>query len=80
MALPEQTPGAFADMLDTPETANYLDVSEPTVNRWRGTGDGPPYVKIGSRVRYRRADLDAWLSERIVKSTSEAETRLGGAK
>ena len=72
--------GAFADMEDTPEAAAYLGVSVPSMNRWRVNGDGPPYVKIGSRVRYRRADLDAWLNQRIVTSTSEAEARLGGGK
>lgn len=72
--------GAFADMDDTPEAAEYVGVSVPTLNRWRVQGDGPPYVKIGSRVRYRRADLDAWLSQRIVSSTSEAAERLGSGK
>lgn len=80
MAIPETTPGDFADMLDRKPSADYLGVSVPTLDRKRVNGDGPPYVKIGSRVRYRRADLDAWLRSRIVTSTSEAEQRLGGGK
>lgn len=72
--------GAFADMDDTAGAAEYLDLGVSTLNRWRGTGEGPPFVKIGSRVRYRRADLDAWLKQRIVNSTSEAQTRLGCSK
>lgn len=35
-------------------------------------GDGPPFVKGGHRtVRYRRADLEAWLASRTVASTAE---------
>lgn len=35
-------------------------------------GDGPPMVKISWRmVRYRRADFEAWLDARTVRSTSE---------
>ncbi len=36
------------------------------------TGDGPTFIKIGARtVRYRRDELERWLSEREVRSTSE---------
>ncbi|MDI3336403.1 AlpA family transcriptional regulator [Defluviimonas aestuarii] len=34
-------------------------------------GDGPPMVKIGRSVRYRVADLRAWIEARRVNSTSE---------
>lgn len=35
-------------------------------------GDGPPMVKISWRmVRYKRSDLEKWLSERTVTSTSQ---------
>lgn len=46
-------------------------------SRWakaRLTGDGPPYLKIGHLVRYRRGDVRAWLeSHRRLHSTSEME-------
>ena len=36
------------------------------------TGQGPAFIKIGARtVRYRRDELERWLSEREVRSTSE---------
>jgi predicted DNA-binding transcriptional regulator AlpA len=39
-------------------------------------GNGPAYVKIGSRtVRYRRAEIERWLAEREVRSTSEHSSR-----
>lgn len=59
------------DILDTPEAASYIRLSKPTLERLRLTGDGPPYAKLGKAVRYRRADLDAWLESRLIRSTSE---------
>ena len=63
------------DVLDTPGAAEYLRLSTPTLERLRLTGDGPAFCKLtpGPRgsVRYRRADLDAWLASRLVRSTSE---------
>jgi excisionase family DNA binding protein len=59
------------DILTTPEAAAYTRMSKPTLERWRLTGDGPIYVKLGKAVRYRRADLDAWLASKLIHSTSE---------
>jgi excisionase family DNA binding protein len=59
------------DILDTPEAASYVRLSKPTLERFRLTGDGPPYAKLGKAVRYRRADLDDWLASRLIRSTSE---------
>ena len=58
------------DILPTPEAATYLRLSKPTLERLRLTGEGPPYAKLGKAVRYRRADLDAWLASRLIRSTS----------
>jgi hypothetical protein len=33
-----------------------------TVRRWRLVGGGPPFIKIGNLVRYRRTDVEAWLA------------------
>jgi excisionase family DNA binding protein len=59
------------DVLKTPEAAGYVRLGVPTLERLRLTGDGPPFIKAGKSVRYRKADLDAWLESRLVRSTSE---------
>ena len=41
-------------------------VSPKTLENWRGLGIGPRYLKLGGRVAYRIADLDAWLDEQVV--------------
>lgn len=35
-------------------------------------GGGPPMVKIGRSVRYKTADVRAWIDARKVASTSQA--------
>lgn len=56
----------------TKEVATILGTNPKTLSNWRTAGIGPRFVKIGSHVRYRTSDLDAWLESRTVKSTSEA--------
>ena len=36
-------------------------------------GGGPEYFKIGRSVRYRRADVETWLSVRKFGNTGEAK-------
>lgn len=46
--------------LTTRQAADYLGLSPNTLSRWRWSGDGPPFKKLGRAVRYGVADLDAW--------------------
>jgi len=50
-----------ADLLTTDDLASYLAVPRQTLAYWRCIGDGPPFLKIGRHVRYRRAGVEAWL-------------------
>ena len=60
------------DMLNTNETAEYLQVSASTLAQYRVSGRGPVFHKLGPAfVRYDRADLDEWAKSRRYKSTSE---------
>ena len=38
-----------------------------TLAHWRCQGRGPAFVKLGSRVAYRGADLNAWLEAQTVR-------------
>ena len=57
--------------MDTKEAADYLGLSTSVLELWRTKGEGPQYTKLGesvnSRVRYRKADLDAWLKRHVEK-------------
>lgn len=59
------------EVFNTAEAASYVRLSKPTLERLRVSGDGPRFCKLGSAVRYRRIDLEAWLESRVVHSTSE---------
>lgn len=37
-------------------------ISERTLQRWRFERTGPPYIKIGRLIRYRKSALDAFLN------------------
>jgi len=41
--------------------------TEGTLAVWRCKGQGPAFFKIGCRVAYRGADLNAWLDARRVE-------------
>jgi len=57
-------------LLTTSEAAQYVRLGKPTLERFRLSGDGPLYAKLGGAVRYRQADLDQWISSRLTNSTS----------
>ena len=40
------------------QTASYLRVSKELLQKWRRLGEGPPYVIVGNRPRYRTADIE----------------------
>ena len=47
--------------------------SERTLERWRATGCGPEFIKVGHLVRYRQSALDRWLRQRTRTQTKEGE-------
>jgi predicted DNA-binding transcriptional regulator AlpA len=56
----------------TAKAAAYVGCSPRTLEKWRQTGGGPIYLKIGRAVVYRKSDLDRWLENCQRRSTSEA--------
>ena len=53
------------ELLDEKAAAELLDIAPGTLSVWRSTGRYRiPFIKVGRRVRYRRADLEAWLASR----------------
>jgi len=53
-------------LLAAKDAAAFLNTSERTLERWRVTGEGPKFCRIGPRrVAYRAADLHAWVEARV---------------
>ncbi len=53
------------------ELSERVCLSVRTLQRWRWQGLGPRYLKLGGRVVYRLADVEAW---------EEAQLRGGSTK
>jgi hypothetical protein len=56
---------------NTETLADFLGISPRTAERWRWSGNGPPYVLVGGQVRYLRTDVACWLRSQRRRSTSD---------
>jgi len=55
-------------LLRAEDVAEITGLSTETLAQWRSQRKGIPFVKLSRNcVRYRQADLDLWLEERIVR-------------
>ncbi len=52
---------ALPILLTSEQLSDLLDEHPVTTRRRRQTGTGPRFIKIGSKVRYRLEDVQAWL-------------------
>lgn len=48
-------------LLTMREVAEATGIEWETLRRWRKNGTGPPAAKFGGSVRYREADVQAWI-------------------
>lgn len=62
-------PGKYLNM---PEMNEEFGWPVDTLRYWRQHGDGPPSFKIGRRVMYDRADVEAWIAD-------QKNAQVGGA-
>lgn len=53
------------------DAAAYTSIATSTLAKLRCYGGGPRFVKIGRAVLYRKTDLDAFMTDATVASTSE---------
>ncbi len=50
-----------SELIDEAKLAARLGVSRSTLQSWRYAAKGPRFIKIGKLIRYRQADVDAYL-------------------
>ena len=63
------------ELLTVEDVAAWLRVEPGTVYRWVSQGTAPKHSKVGDLVRFRRADVRAWLAERTVEPASAPPRR-----
>lgn len=61
MADVSENPTVLEDWMSRSELAAELLVSVDTLARWEGRRLGPPSVRLGRRVYYRREAVQTWL-------------------
>mgnify|MGYP002355399842 CR=1 FL=1 len=61
----------MSDLMFTEEVSAKCRVPEPTLRWWRHVGTGPKSFRLGRRVVYKRADVEAWIEEQYQASVKE---------
>lgn len=68
MSVRQRTSAAPSDspdkMLSRRDAAAYLGITRWTLWSWQKRHYGPPFYRIGGRLRYKVRDLDKWLEAR----------------
>lgn len=59
-------------LLTTEEVAEYLAVPVRTIYRWRAHGTAPVGYRVGKHIRFRREDVDQWLTQQRDDRTPDA--------
>lgn len=59
------------EFLSTNQSAEQLRVSPRTLEKYRVTGGGPKFFKIGRLVYYTPQTLEEWTASRLRTSTSD---------
>ena len=68
----DQAGGDDDELLSTDAAGIVLGgIASSTMCKWRVAGSGPPFVKLGRLVKYRRGDLRAHSRARRRRSTSD---------
>ncbi len=59
------------DLINAKHAAQHLCITEGTLAKWRLTGEGPKFLRVGRRIAYDPKDIAQWLDARRVLSTSQ---------
>lgn len=60
------------EVMDEFALAEFLGLTVATLRKWRWLRSGPKFVKVGRLIRYRKADIDAWLDQQTVTTREVA--------
>lgn len=50
-------------LMTVQELAAYIGYEVSSVYNFKQNGRGPRMTKVGSRVRYRKSDVDTWIAD-----------------
>ena len=75
MADPVATNSRQQHYLTANELAERLRTTYATVKYWRLHGKGPNYIRVGKKVVYPIAEVEAWEREQLQLETAKRESR-----
>jgi hypothetical protein len=59
-------------LIDEKEAAEFLDLTDRTLQKYRQSGGGPKFCRLSARcIKYRRHDLRLWAEAALRSSTSD---------
>jgi predicted DNA-binding transcriptional regulator AlpA len=61
----DATGTAAGPLLGPSDVGALLGLPTATLANWRCAGKGPPFLRVGRHVRYRRGDVDTWINAQI---------------
>lgn len=61
----------MTELINAKHAAQRLCITEGTLAKWRLTGEGPKFFRVGRRIAYDPRDIQTWLDARRVSSTSQ---------
>jgi excisionase family DNA binding protein len=67
--------GTTDPLLDPGEVSTLLGLPVATLANWRCAGKGPPFLRVGRHVRYRRRDVDRWIDAQVRHPEAVARPR-----
>jgi len=53
------------------ELSEYLGIDTKTLANWRSGGAGPPYERLGNRIRYPKDEIESWRQKNRYTSTRQ---------
>ena len=57
----DDLPSRFEQLWTIDQAADYLLMSKKTLYGWRCRSYGPPSYRLGNQIRYRPAEVRAWV-------------------
>lgn len=75
----ERSNSTSDDLLTTRQVADWFQVSPQWLQIGRTKGYGPPFVRIGGRVRYPKDTSVQYLRDRLHQSTAEYASKTEAA-
>nr|WP_277350148.1 helix-turn-helix domain-containing protein [Nonomuraea sp. FMUSA5-5] len=58
-------------VLEFEDVAERFKIKPKTLRHMRATGEGPPFFKVGQRLKIRRSKADEWFKEKYERADAE---------